>query len=141
MPHDGDPLADEVVVVDASVVIALVASRSDAAARLAARLESASLHAPVLLPVEVDSGIRGLVLGRRLSAEQGTAARAAAHALPIDLWPWELLTDRAWELRENLSSYDAGYVALAERLNVPLLTGDARIARAAGARCTVEVFR
>lgn len=131
----------EVVVVDASVVIAITTSRTAAASALAERLAGTAMHAPHLLPSEIDSGIRGLVLGHRLTPEQGDAARAAAHGLPIDLWPWSLLTDRAWALRENLSSYDAGYVALAEHLDSPLITGDARLGRAAGVDCAVEVFR
>lgn len=65
---------------------------------------------------------------------------AYRRGLPINLWPWALLTDRAWELRENLSTYDAGCVALAERLGAPLITGDARIARAPGVVCRVEDF-
>ncbi|GAA3754696.1 type II toxin-antitoxin system ribonuclease VapC1 [Microbacterium kribbense] len=137
----GDEAIPEPVVVDASVVIALVTSRSDAASALAERLSASTLHAPALLPAEVDSGVRGLVLGHHLSAAQGAAARSAAHALPVDLWPWSLLTDRAWELRENLSSHDAGYVALAEHLGAALVTGDARLADAPGLRCAVEVFR
>jgi len=108
--------APETVVVDASAVIALVTSRSAAASALAERLADTSLHAPHLLPTEVDSGVRGLVLGARLTPEQGGAARRDAHGLPIELWPWAVLTDKAWELRANLSSYDAGYVALAEHL-------------------------
>jgi predicted nucleic acid-binding protein len=139
MPTDADLL--DVVVIDASVVVAIVASRSAAASALADRLRASSLHAPDVLAAEVDSALRGLVLGRRLTAAQGDAARAAARALPVELWSWELLTDRAWELRSNLSSYDAGYVALAERLHSPFITGDARLAAAPGARCPIELIR
>ncbi|WP_245570400.1 type II toxin-antitoxin system VapC family toxin [Microbacterium luticocti] len=136
-----DDLSVEPVVVDASVVIALGTSRSDAASALADRLAATDLHAPHILPTEVDSGVRGLVLGHRLTPAQGTAAREVAQALPVELWPWSLLSDRAWELRDNLSSYDAGYVALAEHLGAPLITGDARLAHASGVRCPVEVYR
>lgn len=132
--------ARDVVVIDASAVVALVTSRSDAASDLAARLAGAVLHAPHLLPTEVDSALRGLVLGGRLTLEQGVAAREAAQRIPIDLWPWELIADRAWDLRPNLITYDAGYVALAELLSAPLVTGDRRIADAPGLRCEVEVF-
>jgi len=140
MPSGADE-GGELVVIDASVVIALVTSRAAAASALAARLAPTTMHAPHLLASEVDSGLRGLVLGRRLTPEQGDAARRVAHGMPIELWPWPVLTDRAWELRANLSSYDAGYVALAEHLDAPLITGDVRIARAAGVGCRVEVFR
>ncbi len=129
----------QVVVVDASAVVALVASRSEPVERLATRLNDTMMHAPDVLPVEIDSALRGLVLGGKLTPAQGEAARVLAHDFPIELWPWELLTDRAWELRDDLTTYDAGYVALAERLGAPLMTGDARMA-GAGGRCTVEVF-
>jgi len=134
-------ISTPLVVVDASVVVALATSTSDAASSLAARLSSSILHAPHLLPTEVDSAIRGLVLSGKLTQQQGASARAAAHALPIDLWPWSLLSERAWQLRANLSTYDAGYAALAEHLEAPLLTGDVRLAAAPGVRCQVEVFR
>lgn len=131
----------DLVVVDASVVVALVASPARVSARLQERLGKASLHAPQHLPVEVDSALRGRLLGRHLTVAQADAARRSVAALPWELWPWELLCDRAWELRANLSTYDAGYVALAERLGAPLLTGDARLAAAPGIRCAVELFR
>ena len=128
------------VVVDASTIVALVASGGSAADRIAAHLQDASLHAPHILPAEVDSALRRLVSGGKLTPAQGKVARSVAHGLPIELWPWSMLTDRAWELRENLSTYDAGYVALAERLGADLATGDARLARAPGLRCGVDVF-
>lgn len=130
----------EVIVVDASAVVALVASRAEAASRIVTRVQGAMLHAPHILPTEVDSALRGLALGNRLSHAQADAARLAAASLPIDLWPWELLADRAWELRENLTTYDAGYVALAERLDASLVTADRRLAGAPGVHCPIEVF-
>ncbi len=98
------------------------------------------LYAPQILPAEVDSALRGLVAGRVLSAAQGDAAREQALSLPVELWPWHPLSARAWELRANLSSYDAGYVALAEHLAATLVTADARLARAPGLRCEVAVL-
>jgi predicted nucleic acid-binding protein len=134
----------EDVVLDASAVVALVGSGSRVGAQLAARLtatdRSVTLHAPAILPVEVDSAIRGRLLGGRLTPAQASAARRSAGAMPVELWPWDVVADRAWELRANLTTYDAGYVALAEHLGAPLITGDARIARSAGIRCVVEVF-
>lgn len=131
----------EILVVDASAVVAVVASPAAAADAIGGRIAQSSLHAPVTLPVEADSALRGLVLGRRLSRAEGDAARRVARGLPVELWPWHLLSDRAWALRENLSTYDAGYVALAEHLGAVLVTGDARIAGAVGPTCRVEVFR
>lgn len=137
MTLDGETSA--LLVVDASVIVAIVASSATATAGVAARIGDSSLHAPAILPAEVDSALRGLERGRRLSSIQASAARVQAHGLPIELWPWELLADRAWQLRENLTTYDAGYVALAERLGATLLTGDTRLAAATGPRCEIEV--
>lgn len=99
------------------------------------------MHAPQLLPIEIDAAVRGLVLGGRLTDAQARSGRHAVRDLPVDLWPWELIGDRAWELRANLTTYDAGHVALAERLDAVLVTGDVRIGGAPGVRCEVETFR
>ncbi|PZU44783.1 MAG: VapC toxin family PIN domain ribonuclease [Microbacterium sp.] len=136
MPNAAD--RPELLVVDASIVVALVASRASDTERLAARVGAAALHAPTHLAVEVDSALRGLERGGRLTPAQAEAARRHAAALPIELWPWMLVADRAWELRERLSTYDAGYVALAERLECTLVTGDRRIRASRAARCTIE---
>ena len=130
----------DLVVVDASAVVLLVASSHDAGDRLAARLANAVLHAPHILPVEVDSALRGLVAGRVLSEGEAMAARQQAGRMPVDLWAWDALAERAWEMRSNLSMYDAGYVALAEHIGATLITADARLARAPGVRCAIEVF-
>ncbi len=132
--------APEIVVIDASAVVALVGTPAEVADRLADRLRGTLLHAPHLLPTDVDSALRGLVLGGRLTEAQAQSARAVAQQLPIDLWPWALVAQRAWELRTNLSTYDAGYAALAERLRAPLITGDARLARVPELACRVELF-
>ncbi|WP_431803163.1 type II toxin-antitoxin system VapC family toxin [Microbacterium sp. bgisy203] len=133
------PEPAELVVVDASIVVALVATRAGDTRALAERLDGCLLHAPTHLAVEVDSALRGLERGRRLTQAQAEAARAQAAGLPIDLWSWSLVADRAWDLRHVLTSYDAGYVALAERLGATLLTGDARLARSGVVRCPIEV--
>lgn len=131
----------DLIVIDASAVVALVATRDRVGDHVARRLTGAALHAPHSMPVEVDSALRGLAAGGRLSAPQADAARRQARDLPIDLWPWHLLSDRAWELRHNLTTYDAGYVALAEEIGGTVLTADARMAQAPGLRCAVEIAR
>ena len=133
-------LVYDLVVVDASAVVLLVASSHDAGDRLAARLTNAVLHAPHVLPVEVDSALRGLVAGRVLSEGEAMAARQQAGRMPVDLWAWDALAERAWEMRSNLATYDAGYVALAEHIGATLVTADARLARAPCVRCATEVF-
>ncbi|HXD26321.1 MAG TPA: type II toxin-antitoxin system VapC family toxin [Propionibacteriaceae bacterium] len=74
---------------------------------------------------------------RLVSADQAAQAHADLLALPIEHWPYELLGPRVWELRKNLSSYDASYVAVAELTQTPLVTLDRRIGRAANLGCPV----
>lgn len=104
------------------------------------RMRDESLAAPELLYIEVVSAYRGFVRARKLHV--GAAARALARlsALPIQRSSHHVLIERCWELRNNLTSYDASYVALAELLDVPFVTTDTRIAGAPGLRCLVEVL-
>jgi predicted nucleic acid-binding protein len=104
-----------------------------------ARLAGAGLFAPTLLPVECANVIRRAELSGAVSADQAAQAHADLLDLAIDLWPYDVLAPRAWELRANLSSYDAAYVALAEVLAIPLVTLDRRILRAPGITCLVSV--
>ncbi|MDR2320133.1 type II toxin-antitoxin system VapC family toxin [Microbacterium sp. NPDC089698] len=129
----------ELLVIDASAVVALVAANAGETRWLSERIGDAMLFAPSLLLTEVDSALRGLELGRTLSTPQAAASRWHARRLPIEFWPGEAIAERAWELRTNLTIYDASYVALGERLGAVLLTGDRRIASAGVARCPVEV--
>lgn len=129
----------ELLVIDASVVVALVAANADETRSVAARLGDAMLFAPAILLTEVDSALRGLERGRKLSNRQVDVARWHARRLPIEFWPGEAIAERAWELRANLTIYDASYVALAEHIGGVLLTGDLRIAKAGVARCPIEI--
>jgi predicted nucleic acid-binding protein len=129
----------DLVVLDASAVVALVASGGEAGDRIAERCASATLIAPALLPVEVDSALRGLRLGKKVTDAEASAARAAFAQLPIELWPWAAVADRAWALSYNASIYDAGYLALAELTRAALLTRDARIANVPKCTARVEV--
>lgn len=85
------------------------------------------------------SVLRRLVLAGQLPEGHALQALATANQLGLRRHPSRSLWSRAWELRTNLSAYDALYVALAEQRNAPLLTADARLARAPGLRCVVEV--
>ena len=76
---------------------------------------------------------------RRIAVDDGWAALDAWRRLGITRYAMPGLLERVWELRENLSAYDAGYVALAEALRCSLVTADARISRASGVRCPVTV--
>lgn len=129
------------LVVDASVLaVALLDDAADGdAAR--ARLRGERLVAPALIDLEVVSVWRGLARGGHLDAKRARLALADLRALPLQRVDHTRLVERCWELRENLTVYDAAYVAVAEALGVPLLTGDARLSKATGPRCVIEVLR
>jgi len=103
-----------------------------------AALSGRDLAAPALLLWETGNVIRRLELAGTISSDQAAQAHADLGDLRVELWPYEFLAERAWQLRHNLSIYDAGYVALAEALDVELITLDRRIARAPGVKCTVK---
>jgi predicted nucleic acid-binding protein len=128
-----------VIVVDsAAVVDALMAI--EGTEDLRACLAEKELHAPHLLDFEVLSGLRGLTLGGHLSAERAQDLLTDFAELPIARWPFgDGLRRRAFQLRTNLSAYDAAYVALAEALTCPLLTRDDRLARSSGHHVPIEV--
>lgn len=123
------------IVVDASA--ALSALVNDGPARNAFRLEQ--LHVPHLIDSEVASGLRRLVRAQKLDAAAGRAVVQAWQRLGMRRYPVVGLLRRVWQLRDNLSAYDACYIALAESLGCNLLTADARLSRAPGINCTVTV--
>ena len=128
------------IVIDASVIAdALI---DDGPAGTAARTAlTADQHwaAPAHLGVEVISAIRGKLLGRKIRPARAHDAIEALPGLVIDEIPIGRLVDRIWQLRGNLRAYDAAYVAAAEGLDCPLLTGDGRLATVSGLRCEVRV--
>lgn len=138
--HHGDTRARRrLVVADASAIVTLLIDPGERGEVIAAHLRDAAMLAPTLLPFEVANVLRRRRNAGLLSAAEAALAHADLLDLPIDLWPWEAIATRAWELGGNLSSYDASYVALAEETNATLLTRDGRIAAAPGIRCRVEV--
>jgi predicted nucleic acid-binding protein len=130
------------IVVDASAILELLL-RTEVGLRLEKRLLSAreSLHAPHLLDVEVAQVLRRLAAGNTLSPERGHEALVDLADLPLSRYPHDLLLPRIWELRHNVSAYDAAYLGLAEALEAPLVTCDAKLASAPGHSAKVEVFR
>jgi predicted nucleic acid-binding protein len=124
------------MVVDASVVHPAILRPRGAAMR--ALLAAPSLQAPELFAVEVAASLRRRVIRGEVSAGDAEEALARLKRLPVLRHPVMPLLDRAWELRDNLTAYDAVYVALAERLRLPLLTADEGIASAPGLRCRVR---
>jgi len=127
------------VVCDASALIALLLDGGDAGRRVADELDGAQLLAPTLVDFEAANIFRRLQLAREVSADQAAQAHADLLDLDVERWPYELLAPRAWSLRENLTIYDASYVALGELTGATLLTLDGRLARAPGIRCSVTV--
>lgn len=127
------------IVVDASALVkALVEGRSGEKAR--ARLRGEALVAPAHVDAELLSVLRGLRRAGKLTATDAQRALALGVRLPMQRVPLTGYVSRAWQLRDNYSAYDALYVALAESLESPLLTADARLANGAGARCPIEVL-
>lgn len=127
------------LVIDTSAVLAALVAR-DKPAGLIERVADEDLSAPHVLDVEVLSGLRRLVASGELSDDRANDARTDFAAMAILRYPHGGLSDRAWGLRHNLSAYDAVYVALAEVLDVPLVTCDRKIGAAPGLRAMVEVF-
>ena len=99
------------------------------------------MAAPELLDVEVVSVIRRLASIGHVTPVRADQATLDLAALPVDRASHRRLIARCWELRDNLTPYDATYVALAEALDATLVTGDERLARAAGPACSFEVLQ
>ena len=129
------------IVVDASVVLSalLDAGGSGALARRALQ-RAESRHAPGLLDVEVLSAIRRLTLAQRLPEGTARTALSDLRDLPIVRYPERSLVGAAFDLRDNLTAYDATYVVLAALLDADLVTADARLGRAPALPCRVQVL-
>jgi predicted nucleic acid-binding protein len=127
------------VVVDTSIVLyALLEGRRNEVLRR--RLaEPRTLHAPHLIDYEFGNALRGLRLGGRITERLAAEARADFAELRIERHPGATTAERAWQLRKNYTTYDAAYIALAELLDCPLLTGDVTVRGAH--RADVEVVQ
>src|SRR5262249_18836227 len=132
------------LVLDASAAAELLLGRPPAAAVAGQLVDHAfDLHAPQLLDVEVLSVVRRLVGRGEATAQGGREAVDDLLALPVERYPHQVLIRRAWEYRDNFSAHDATYLALAEALApeaAPILTADARFARAAAVHADVRVI-
>src|SRR5215210_5395101 len=114
------------LVVDTSAIVAQLAT-DPASEGLADRLRGQSLHAPHLIDVEFLYVMRRMVARGQLAHSRADVVRADFSGLRITRYPHTLLLDRMWDLRDNLTAYDASFVALAEALEAPLVTTDARL--------------
>jgi predicted nucleic acid-binding protein len=126
------------VVCDASALVALLLDAGADGRWATHELSDADLAAPSLVAYETANIIRRHERADRISSDQAAQAHTDLLDLPIEHWPYELLAARAWELRHNLSSYDASYVALAELTSTTLVTIDRRLAATPGLRCPVR---
>jgi len=129
-----------VIVVDASVLAPALADDGDDGDRARERLRGEDLAAPELIDLEVLSTLRRAARAKRLDESRSLQALTDLAALPLRRVPHLPLLARAWELRDNLSAYDASYVALAEALDTVLVTADGRIGRASGINCEIAVL-
>jgi predicted nucleic acid-binding protein len=127
-----------VIVLDASAAVELLLNTGLGSA-VAARVGREPVHAPHLLVVEVAQALRRLAAGGEVAAERGAAALTDLRDLGVEHHDHLVVVDRAWELRANVTAYDAMYVALAELLDAPLVTCDGRLATAPGHGARVEV--
>ncbi len=129
------------IVVDASIVVTGLADDGTDGDRIRARLRGERLAAPHLIDLEVTSAWRRLVSTGNLDERRATLALADLDAMRIERAAHGPLLDRCWELRHNLTIYDAAYVALAELMATVLVTGDERLANAPGVSCDVDLIR
>jgi len=129
-----------VIVIDASALIEAL-GRTNVAPRVAAHIlaPEQTLHAPHIIDLEIVQVLRRWVAAGDITQERGREALADLAAVPLTRYPHVDLLPRVWELRGNLTAYDAAYVALAEALDAPLVTRDRRLAASPGHTARVEL--
>ncbi len=127
------------IVIDASALLEMLLATASGSLVIERIRISESINAPQLLIVECLQVLRRSERRGDIDADLSTALVRDLLALDIELYDHLLLADRIWELRNNLTTYDAAYVALSELLEVPLITTDAKLASAPGNHATVEL--
>lgn len=129
------------IVIDASVLANVLADDGADGQRARAELRSAGeISAPDLVDVETVAVLRKRWLAKTISTRRFASAVDDLEAMAIDRYPTLRFMRRAYEVRENVTAYDASYIALAEVLGCELLTGDARLAKAPGTRCAIRLL-
>jgi predicted nucleic acid-binding protein len=130
-----------VIIADASVLVVALADDGPDGDQARARLRREHVALPELADLEVASVLRRQLAAGALDARRAGLALDDLAALPARRAPHRPLLPRCWELRDNLTIYDAAYVALAEAMHATLLTADRRLARAPGLRCPIEILQ
>lgn len=128
------------IVVDASVVATALLDDDTDGAAIRDRLRQSPLCAPEIIDLEVLSVIRRLLANDQVTTRRADQATMDLIDLRLQRAPHRPLLGRCWDLRHNLSPYDAAYVALAEALDTTLLTSDERLARAPGPSCSIHLI-
>ena len=130
------------IVVDSSAVVHAVATDSEVGELARARLErDGDLRAPHLLDLEVASALRRMEAHHEITDTRASAALRVFGLMAVRRYSHRPLFERVWDLRANVKTYDAAYVALAEALGCTLVTRDASLSRVKSVRCPVEVLR
>jgi predicted nucleic acid-binding protein len=128
------------LVVDTSAILDAIAAYESAPGLIARLAADGDLHAPHVIDVEILHALRGMLMREEITPERAADARTDFAETVLLRYPHEPLSDRIWELRHNLSAYDAAFVALAETLEMPLVTCDARLASSSGHNAQIELF-
>lgn len=123
------------LVVDASMVVAWLTDSGADGRWAESLLAGDSLAAPHLMPVEAANILRRAALAGDITADVASLAHADLLELRVEFFPYQPCAARVWELRENVTSYDGCYVAVAELLDAPLATLDRRLANSSGPHC------
>ena len=129
------------IVVDASALVELLLPTDDAGAVAARLFDSGDyIAAPHLIDVEAAQVVRRYERAGEIDSQHGRDAIADLADMPIRRYSHDILLPRVWDLRHNLTAYDAVYVALAEALDAPLVTRDRRLAAASGHGAEIELL-
>jgi predicted nucleic acid-binding protein len=128
------------IVVDASVLINALGDDGVDGQLARRRLIGERLAAPELIDLELAAALRRLCGANRYSSQRASQALSDLHDLRLDRVPHRDLIGRCWELRKNVTIYDASYIAVAELFDVHFVTADARLAKVPGAKCKIEIL-
>jgi predicted nucleic acid-binding protein len=128
------------LVVDTSAVLAALTASEPPPGLFELLAEDGDLHAPHLIDTELVHALRRMTMGGQLSDDRAADARTDFADFALTRYPHHPLSDRVWQLRHNLTAYDATFVALAETLDTTLVTCDARLATAPNHRAEVQLF-